>query len=311
MFQRKLTVLVTGGAGFIGSHQVDALAAAGYKVVIVDDLSTGMKDNLNAKAKFYELDVRDDELADVFKKEKPDFVFHFAAQMSVNQSVADPVFDADVNILGSLNVLENCVKYKVKKIMFSSTGGALYGEAEQIPTPEEYPCAPVSPYGIAKMSVENYLRFYFNQFRLKYGIMRYANVYGPRQNGQGEAGVIAIFIEKMLKGEQPVIHGDGHQTRDFVFVEDVVRANMLVFESEAVDTYNVGWGRQTTMNEIFQLIKREFNSSLEEKHQDIFSGQRVSCLSSEKLHNDLNWVPEVTMEEGIKETVEWFKKRRD
>lgn len=308
LFSNKPKVLVTGGAGFIGSHQVDALVAAGYKVVVVDDLSTGSKENLNSAAKFYELDVRDDGLEDVFKKEKPDFVFHFAAQMSVNQSVADPVFDADVNILGSLNVLENGVKYKVKRIMFSSTGGALYGEADVIPTPENYPCAPVSPYGIAKMSVENYIRFYFNQFKLKYGIMRYANVYGPRQNGQGEAGVIAIFIEKMLKGEQPVIHGDGHQTRDFVFVEDVVRANMLVFESEAVDTYNVGWGRQTTMNEIFQLIKREFNSSFEEKHQDIFSGQRVSCLSSEKLHHDLKWVPEVTMEEGISKTVEWFKK---
>ncbi|MBI5077252.1 NAD-dependent epimerase/dehydratase family protein [Candidatus Falkowbacteria bacterium] len=308
----KPKVLVTGGAGFIGSHQVDALIDADYRVAVVDNLSTGDRNNLNPQAEFYELDIRESKLAEVFEKEKPDFVFHFAGQISVNQSVEDPVYDADVNIIGSLNLLEQCVKYKVKKIIFSSTGGALYGEADVVPTAEDYPCQPISPYGIAKLSVENYLRFYFEQFGLACGIMRYANVYGPRQNSKGEAGVIAIFTEKMLNRLTPIIHGDGHQTRDYVFVEDVVSANMAMLESEAVDFYNVGTSRQTTVNEVFNFIKKELASDAEPRYDpNAFAGQAVSCLSFEKIQRALGWRPLFDVEEGIKKTVEWFRDKEN
>lgn len=306
----KPKILVTGGAGFIGSHQADALINAGYRVVVVDDLSNGEENNLNSEAKFYKVDIRSEEkMEEIFDRERPEYVFHFAAQANVNRSVEDPIFDADVNIMGSLNLLELSLKYKLKKFMFSSTGGALYGDAEILPTPEDYPTEPISPYGIAKLTVEKYLRFYFEQFGLEYGINRYANVYGPRQNPRGEAGVISIFIEKMSKGLEPIIHGDGHQTRDYVYVGDVVRANMLVFESEAVETYNVGTGRQTTVNEIFNLIKETLGSSATERHSDDFSGQAVSCLSNEKIKRDFSWEPQVNIEEGIEKTVEWFNGR--
>ncbi|KKQ80376.1 MAG: UDP-glucose 4-epimerase [Parcubacteria group bacterium GW2011_GWC2_38_7] len=304
-------VLVTGGAGFIGSYQVDLLIKEGYKVVVVDDLSSGSQENLPEGTPFYKVDIRDAELAEVFAKERPDYVFHFAAQMNVNRSVDDPIFDADVNIIGSLNVLDNCVEYGVKKIMFSSTGGALYGEAEVVPTPEDYPCTPISPYGIAKLTVENYIRFFAEQHGLKYGITRYANVYGPRQNAKGEAGAIAIFTEKMLNRESLVLHGDGHQTRDFVFVGDVVAANLLVFESDKNGYYNVGTGRQTTINEIYKMIQNCLDLKSEPKHVDVFSGQRVSCLSTEKINQALGWSPKVKIEDGVAQTVEWFAERNN
>ncbi|MBT5338731.1 NAD-dependent epimerase/dehydratase family protein [Candidatus Falkowbacteria bacterium] len=306
MFKPK--VLVTGGAGFIGSHQVDALVMAGYKVVVVDDLSSGSKSNVNAEAKFHQLDIREEnKLRAVFEQEKPQFVFHFAAQMNVNRSVEDPVFDADVNIIGSLGLLDLCVEFGVKKVMFSSTGGALYGEAEMVPTPENYPCEPESPYGIAKLAVEKYIRFYSRQYGLEHGIMRYANVYGPRQNPKGEAGVISIFAQKLLARLQPIIHGDGHQTRDYVFVSDVINANMLSFTSPESDTYNIGTGRQSTVNEVFGHIRKSLASSIEAKHQDVFHGQNVSCLSSSKIVQALGWKPEVELAEGIEKTVKWFK----
>jgi len=311
MLLSKGKVLVTGGAGFIGSHQVDALIKSGYKVVVVDDLSTGIKDNLNPKAKFYEADIRDDELDRIFKKEKPKYVFHFAAQININHSVEDPLFDADVNIIGSLNVLENCIEHGVKKIMFSSTGGALYGEAEQIPTTEEYLCNPLLPYAIAKFTVENYLKFYKNHYGLDYGIIRIANAYGPRQNAKCEAGVITVFVETMLDKKQPFIYGDGHQTRDFIFVDDVVSANMMIFESSKSDIYNVGTGRQTTINEIFGFIRDSLGLNIKEKYNQELVGQDVSCLSSEKLKKALNWSPKVEVEEGIKQTVQWFQDKRE
>ena len=255
---------------------------------------------------FYQVDIRESELREIFQKEQPDYVFHFAAQINVNRSVEDPIFDADVNVIGSLNVLDNCVDFGVKKIMFSSTGGALYGEAEVVPTPEEYPCAPLSPYGIAKLAVENYIRFYYENRGLKYGITRYANVYGPRQNSKGEAGVVSIFAEKILAGEHPVIHGDGHQTRDFVYVGDVVEANLKVFQSDKCDTYNVGTGRQTTVNEVFKLVQGCLDKDFVPKHVDVFSGQKVSCLNTEKIKKALGWSPRVSMEDGIEKTVEWF-----
>lgn len=310
MLNKKQKVLVTGGAGFIGSHQVDSLVEKGYQVVVVDNLATGKKENINPEVKFYQLSILDDSLESVFKDEKPEYVFHFAAQISVNDSVKDPSYDAQVNIVGALKLLALCVKYKVKKVMFSSTGGALYGEAEQVPTSEDYFIQPISPYGIAKSTVEKYIHFYFQQYGLEYGIMRYANVYGPRQDSQGEAGVIAIFINKFLDREQPFIFGDGHQTRDYVYVSDVVRANMKVFESDVVDVYNVATSRQTTVNEIFDLINLKLDTHFEKKYAPGFPGQKVSCLSYDKIESDFNWEPEVDLEEGIERTVEWFVEQR-
>jgi len=235
-----MKILVTGGAGFIGSHVVDAYLELGHEVVVVDNLSSGSIENLNPKAKFYEMDIRDSDIEDLFKNEKPDVVNHHAAQMDVRKSVEDPIYDADVNIIGSLNLLQNCIKYGVKKFIFASTGGAIYGEQDYFPADEEHPTRPLSPYGVAKLTVEKYLYFYKEVHGLNYVVLRYANIYGPRQNPHGEAGVVAIFTSKMLKGEQPVINGDGFQTRDYTFVGDVVRANVLALSYEKSDVFNIG-----------------------------------------------------------------------
>lgn len=230
-----MKILVTGGAGFIGSHIVDLYIKNGYEVIIIDDLSTGKAEYVNPKAKFYKLDINesnlnDNKLEDIFKEERPDIVNHHAAQISVSESVKDPVFDANVNILGTLNLLENCVKYNVKKFIFASTGGAIYEETEKIPIDENHPTRPLSPYGVSKLAIENYLYFYKKVHHLDSVILRYANVYGPRQDPYGEAGVVAIFINKMLKGENPIIYGDGNQTRDFVYISDAAQSNLLALK---------------------------------------------------------------------------------
>jgi len=229
----KSTVLVTGGAGFIGSHIVDLLIKNNYEVVIVDDLSSGREENINQKARFYKLNITDQKaLIEVFKREKPDYVCHEAAQISVSFSVRDPLFDAQTNILGSLNLLQCCLlNHRVKGVVFASSGGTIYGEPEHFPITENYPFRPQSPYGISKVAVEHYLDFYQKNYHLPYVALRYGNVYGPRQDPYGEAGVIAIFIEKMLKGEIPTINGDGEYIRDYVYVEDVARANLLALKN--------------------------------------------------------------------------------
>ncbi len=222
-----MKILVTGGAGFIASHIADAFIEEGHSVHILDNLSSGFEKNINPKASFIKADIRDKSLSKIFEKEKFDVINHHAAQMDVRRSVADPAFDAEINILGTINLLQNAVKYKVSKFMFASTGGAIYGEQEYFPADEKHPTAPLSPYGISKLSVEKYLFFYKAQYDLNYSILRYANIYGPRQNPHGEAGVVAIFSKKLLNGEQPVINGEGKQTRDYTFVKDVVKANLL------------------------------------------------------------------------------------
>ncbi len=230
-----MKILVTGGAGFIGSHVVDLYIKEGYEVVVVDDLSTGKVEYINKKAKFYKLDINelnlnDNKLKDVFKDEKPDVINHHAAQISVSESIKDPVSDANVNILGTLNLLENCVKYNVKKFIFASSGGTVYKETDKLPVDENRPLKPLSPYGVSKIAIENYLYFYKKVHHLDSIIFRYSNVYGPRQDPYGEAGVVAIFINKMLKGENPIINGDGNQTRDFVYISDAARANLLALK---------------------------------------------------------------------------------
>jgi UDP-glucose 4-epimerase len=228
--------------------------------------------------------------------------------MDVRRSVADPAFDATTNILGTLNLLQNCIKYGVKKFIFASTGGAVYGEQNYFPADENHPLAPLSPYGISKLAVEKYLYFYKVQYNLNYTILRYANIFGPRQNPFGEAGVVAIFTSKLLKGEQPVINGTGLQTRDYVFIEDVVKANLLALSDDSTDIYNIGTGNETTVNEIFNILNSIIGNSQQEKHGPAAAGEQMrSVITSDKIFKRFNWRPSVKLEEGLKKTVDFFK----
>ena len=300
--------MVTGGAGFIGSNLTDALIAKNHEVLVIDNLATGFKENLNPQAKFFNLDITDQKLADIFAIEKPEVVFHFAAQIDVRKSAENPVWDANQNILGSLNLLENCKNFGVKKFIFASTGGAIYGDTTDIPTKENHAEQPLSPYGIAKLAIEKYLYYYQEIFGLAYVILRYANVYGPRQNAKGEAGVVAIFCDKLLAGQVPVINGDGKQTRDYTYVSDVVWANLLALDKASNVIYNVGTGIETDVNQLADLIKGNFKTDLEFTHGEAKAvEQQRSCLDSGKIKKELGWQPEVKLEEGIKKTADWFK----
>jgi len=305
-----LNILVTGGAGFIASHIVDAYIADGHKVIIVDNLSTGFMENINPQAKFYQLDIRSEKLEDVFQKEKIDVVNHLAAQMDVRRSVSDPKFDASVNVVGDFNLSESQKKQKLKKIIFSSTGGAIYGEQDYFPADEEHPTRPLSPYGITKLCTEKYLYFYNAVYGMNYVILRYANIYGPRQNPHGEAGVVAIFCNKMLKGEQPVINGDGKQTRDYTFVADVVKANVAALQYNGSNIYNIGTGIETDVNKLFLELRSHLNPSCPEQHAPAKAGeQQRSVISSKKIESDLGWKPTVQLEEGLRLTAEYFRKK--
>lgn len=304
-----MKILVTGGAGFIASNIADAFIEQGHSVYILDNLSSGFEKNINPKAVFIKADIRDKNLAELFEKEKFDVVNHHAAQMDVRHSVADPTFDADINIIGTLNLLQNSIQYGIKKFMFSSTGGAIYGEQEYFPADEKHPTSPLSPYGISKLSVEKYLFFYKIQYGLKYTILRYANIYGPRQNPHGEAGVVAIFSKKLLKGEQPVINGDGKQTRDYTYVGDVVKANSLTLGDNCSDIYNVGTGKETNVNELFNKMSTIIGKGQVEKHGPTMPGEQLrSVITSEKLRQKFGWAPPTPLEKGLIDTVEFFKR---
>ena len=305
-----MNVLITGGAGFIGSHIVDAYIAEEHNVVIVDNLSGGVLENINPKAKFYQLDVRSEKLEDVFQKEKIDVVNHLAAQMDVRRSVDDPKFDASVNVLGGLNLFESARKHRVKKIIFSSTGGAIYGEQDYFPADEAHPMRPLSPYGITKLCTEKYLFFYKAVYGIDHVILRYANVYGPRQNPHGEAGVVAIFCNKMLKGEKPFINGDGKQTRDYTFVSDVVKANLLALKLDKSAIYNVGTSIESDVNKLFYELRNHLNPSCPEQHAPAKAGeQQRSVISFKKIEQELGWHPTVQLDEGLRLTAEYFKKK--
>jgi UDP-glucose 4-epimerase len=303
-----LKILVTGGAGFIASHITDALINEGHSVTVLDNLSTGFEKNINPKAKFVKADICDEHISELFEKEKFDVVNHHAAQMDVRKSVADPAYDANTNIIGTLNLLQNSIKTGVKKFMFASTGGAVYGEQNYFPADENHPTSPLSPYGISKLAVEKYLYFYGVQYNLNYTILRYANIYGPRQNAMGEAGVVAIFTTRLLKGEQPVINGSGKQTRDYVFVGDVVKANLLTLNNNSNEIYNVGTGKETDVNELFHNLNDLIGSKKEEKHGPAAPGEQMrSVITSEKMLGKFNWKPSTNLGEGLKETIEYFR----
>ncbi|MGD0590530.1 MAG: NAD-dependent epimerase/dehydratase family protein [Bacteroidota bacterium] len=305
-----MNILITGGAGFIASHIADAYVAEGHHVVIVDNLSGGILENINPKAVFYQLDIRSEKLEDVFQKEKIDIVNHHAAQMDVRRSVADPKFDASVNVLGGLNLFESARKHRIKKIIFSSTGGAIYGEQDYFPADEEHPMRPLSPYGITKLCTEKYLFFYKAVYGINHIILRYANVYGPRQNPHGEAGVVAIFCNTMLKGERPLINGDGKQTRDYTFVGDVVKANLLALKHDGSAIYNVGTSIESDVNKLFYELRSHLNPSCPEQHAPAKAGeQQRSVISFKRIEQELGWRPTVQLDEGLRLTAEYFKKK--
>ncbi|MBD3183717.1 NAD-dependent epimerase/dehydratase family protein [Candidatus Poribacteria bacterium] len=303
-----MKVLVTGGAGFIGSHVVDRIVEEGHEVVVVDDLSAGVESRLNPNAKFYNMDIRSPELAEVFEAEKPQVVDHHAAQTKVIRSVREPMYDCWVNMEGSINLIHLSYRYGVEKFIYSSTGGAMYGEPEYLPVDEVHPINPLSPYGASKHSVEHYIFMYGVNYGLKYAILRYPNIYGPRQDPYGEAGVVAIFTQKMLKGKRPNIFGDGTATRDYVYVGDVVNANILALENADKLICNLGSCRETSVNRIFQLIKSETGFKLE----PIYTPKRVGevqriYLTNERAKAELGWHPAVSIQEGIKKTVEYYR----
>jgi UDP-glucose 4-epimerase len=306
-----MKILVTGGAGFIGSHLVDAFVGAGHQVSVIDDLSSGKRENLNPQARFYHLDVQDGSgVADVFRRERPEVLCHHAAQMDVRRSVADPVFDARVNLIGLLNLLEHGRQQGLKRVLLASTGGAIYGEQDVFPAPETHKLEPVSPYGVAKLASERYLFFYSVSYGISYVALRYANVYGPRQNPHGEAGVVAIFTEKLLRGEQPTINGDGKQSRDYVYVGDLVRANLAALQSDFTGAVNFGTGIETDVNALFRLLCKLCGSSAVEQHGPAKPGEQSrSVIDNTLAQRVLGWRPQVSLEDGFRETVAFFRTR--
>lgn len=311
MEDEEMKILVTGGAGFIGSHITDRLIEDGHMVSIIDDLSTGKRSQINPKAKFYHLDIRDKRLNEVFSQERPNILCHQAAQIDVRKSVEDPLFDANINILGTLHILKLSLTHGVKKIIFASTGGAIYGEQDYFPADENHPTRPLSPYGVTKLAVENYLYYYHHVYDLEYVILRYSNVYGPRQDPNGEAGVVAIFIESMLSGKTPTINGDGKQTRDFVYVTDVVAANVSAISFTGSDIFNIGTGMETSLNTVFQQIGGLTKVKIEEKHGPAKKGeQKRSVIDPQKAIKALNWTPKTSLEDGLKRTIEYFCKMK-
>ncbi len=301
-------ILVTGGAGFIASHVADRLLADGHEVAIVDNLSTGRREHLHPAARFFPYDIKDQQTADLILSFKPQVIIHHAAQMEVRRSVADPVFDAQENIIGTLNLCQAAAQAGTEKFIFASTGGAIYGDDAPIPARETDPPRPECPYGVAKLAVEHYLHVYHREYGLTPICLRYANVYGPRQNGLGEAGVVAIFIEKFLAHQQPIINGDGRQTRDFVYVGDVVAANLLALDYPRPGVFNIGTGLETDILTIYLKLQKLTDSPLNPVHGPPKPGeQRRSALHCQLAAELLHWQPQVTLDEGLAHTVAAFR----
>ncbi len=304
-------ILVTGGAGFIGSHIVDLLISQGHEVHVVDDLSSGNKNNLHKDAVFHLGDIKHYNIKDILNSINPDVIVHTAAQISVRISMEDPMFDTQTNVAGLVNILENYREGKSPFFVFISTGGAIYGEQEEFPAKEDHKISPESIYGLAKRVSEMYLDLWTRQFGLKFAALRLSNVYGPRQNPHGEAGVIAIFAKKLIAGESPVINGDGTQTRDFVFVKDVASAVNNVIASRSEGIYNIGTGREASVNDIFLSLKKALKSDINSQYAEAKKGEQMrSCIDTTKANKKFGFKANVSLEDGLKETAEWFSKEK-
>jgi UDP-glucose 4-epimerase len=306
-----MKIAVTGGAGFVGSHVVDAYVAAGHSVVVVDNLTTGKREHVSAAARFVEMDVTEPELLGFFEAECPAVVNHHAANPDVARSVREPCFDATQNILGTLNALEAACRAGVGKFIYISSGGAMYGQPEYSPMDEEHPTNPLSPYALSKDTGERYVRLYGVEHGLRWTSLRYANVYGPRQDPFGEAGVIAIFCQNLLDGVVPEIHWDGEQTRDFAYVGDCARANLLALEQGDGQAFNVGTGVGTSINELFGTLTKVAGEDIEPRRGPRRAGDvRDSCLDCTRIERDLGWRAEVGLREGLQRTWDYFRKRQ-
>ncbi len=305
-----MNIIVTGGAGFIGSHITDSYIELGHNVLVIDNLSNGFKKYVNPKAEFSQFDIRDEKINAVIKKFKPEVINHHAAQIDLRKSITNPGFDADVNVLGTINLFECALKNKISKIIFPSSGGSVYGEHKYFPADEEHPVCPFSPYGINKLMIEYYLYYYNYVHGLNYTVLRYANAYGPRQNSKGESGVVSIFAGKVLNGKNPLINGDGNQTRDYVYVKDIVNANVLALNDKSSSVYNIGTSVETTVNYIYNKINEYAGTGFEPQHGQAKAGeQKRSVLSCEKIKKALGWEPEVNIEQGLKLTFDYFKQK--
>ncbi len=313
-----MRVLLTGGAGFIGSHVADALLERGHEVAVVDDLSSGKRENVPKGAGFFEMDVRGG-CGEIFREFRPEALCHQAAQMDVRRSVREPDFDADVNVLGTVRLLQSCVEHGTGKVVFASTGGAIYGEQGEFPATEEHPQYPISPYGVSKLAGERYLHFYATQYGLRYAVLRYANVYGPRQDPHGEAGVVAIFSGHLAEGRPSTINGSGEQTRDYVYAVDVARANVMALEGVEItpppdgepgvpnDAYNIGTGVETSVNELYEAMLRVSGRDLSPEHGPAKPGEQSrSVVDPGKARGALGWRPEIQLEKGLRETLLYF-----
>lgn len=303
-----MKVMVTGGAGFIGSHVVDMLIGSGHEVVVVDDLSTGRQSNLNSQAKFYQVDIRSPQMREIFELERPEVISHHAAQMDVRRSMKEPIFDADVNILGSIKLLELAREFGTRKFIHISSGGAAYGEPVYLPCDEDHPVRPLCPYGASKYTFELYLYMYKENYGQDYTVLRYPNVYGPRQDPHGEAGVVAIFSGQMLQGQSVTINGNGEQVRDFVYVTDCAKANLLALKAGSGQVYNLGFGVGTTINEIFQHLREITSYPNQANYGPAKVGETFRIyLDASRAKRELGWEPTFTLHEGLTHTVEYFK----
>jgi UDP-glucose 4-epimerase len=300
-------ILLSGGAGFIGSHVAEHLLERGHEVAVVDNLSSGKRENIPQGARFYETDILSG-CAEVFEDFGPEVLSHQAAQMDVRRSVREPNFDAEVNVLGTIRLLENCTTYDVRKVIFASTGGAIYGEQHQFPAPEDHQQYPLSPYGISKLAGERYLNFYCVQYGIPYAALRYANVYGPRQDPHGEAGVVAIFCGNLAAGRPSTINGTGEQTRDYVYVEDVARANVLALEDDLPPgAYNIGTGIETSVNRLYELLRGACGTDLPSRHGPAKPGEQLrSSVDPSRAGHVFGWRPAISLADGLKETLRFF-----
>lgn len=306
-----MKIIVTGGAGFIGSNIVDELIKLDHDVVIVDNFVRGKKENVNSKAKVYDMDIRDKDLWKVFDVERPDIVYHHAAQIKVPYSIEHPMDDVDINLIGSVNILECCRKYNVKKVIYPSSA-AIFGQPKYLPIDEKHPLNMLSGYGVTKHTVEHYLYLYHELYGINYTVFRYANVYGPRQDASGEGGVIAIFCDSLISNKEQYIFGDGNQTRDFVYVKDIVRANILALNNLDNDIYNVATNKEVSINQVLSLISKELNVKLSTKYCEERVGDiKNSFMTYEKINKISNWEPKYSIKDGIKETVQYYLNTKD